>query len=150
MHSSSSQLQVRKSVRLKLLSRIEAFVDSPGQQEYFELTFLQVRGQAWRAKFVGAAQLAAVCAGCHPTLPMRVRSSCCVARASWGPCLPPLDLAGVGTQPMRLMHDGCSVVSPLVRRGWPSRCETRLCGWSCWARSTPSAGERGRPALSRG
>ena len=35
--------QVRKSVKLKLLTRIEAFVDSPGQQEYFELAFAQVR-----------------------------------------------------------------------------------------------------------
>ncbi|PRW58682.1 exocyst complex component SEC3A [Chlorella sorokiniana] len=33
--------QVRKSVKLKLLTRIEAYVDSPGQQEYFELAFAQ-------------------------------------------------------------------------------------------------------------
>lgn len=34
---------MRKSVKLKLLTRIEAYVDSPGQQEYFELAFAQVR-----------------------------------------------------------------------------------------------------------
>lgn len=38
-------LQVRKSIRLKYLTRIEAFIDSPGQQEYFELTFVQVGGR---------------------------------------------------------------------------------------------------------
>ncbi len=39
--------QVRKSIRLKHLTRVEAFIDSPGQQEYFELVFMQVRGR-WR------------------------------------------------------------------------------------------------------
>ncbi|KAI3433569.1 hypothetical protein D9Q98_003380 [Chlorella vulgaris] len=33
--------QVRRSIKMKLLTRVEAFVDSPGQQEYFELTFVQ-------------------------------------------------------------------------------------------------------------
>lgn len=37
-------VQVRKSVKLKLLTKMEAFVDSPGQQEYLELTFVQVGG----------------------------------------------------------------------------------------------------------
>eukprot|EP00887_Chlorella_sp_A99_P005461 scaffold1.g5461.t1 len=39
--ASGSRIQVRKSFRLKHLARIEAFVDSPGQQEYLELTFVQ-------------------------------------------------------------------------------------------------------------
>ena len=53
--------QVRKSVRLRLLERMEAFVDSPGLQEYLELTFVQVgrsssssRGEAGRG--IPAAQ----------------------------------------------------------------------------------------------
>jgi hypothetical protein len=33
---------VRRSVRLKLLTRLEAFEDSPGAQRYLELGFLQV------------------------------------------------------------------------------------------------------------
>jgi hypothetical protein len=41
-------LQVRKSVKLKTLTRVEAFVDSPGQQEYFELTLVQVCSRAGR------------------------------------------------------------------------------------------------------
>ncbi len=36
------RVQIRKSIRLKYLARIEAFIDSPGQQEYFELVFVQV------------------------------------------------------------------------------------------------------------
>jgi hypothetical protein len=42
-------VQVRKSIKLKLLSRMEAFVDSPGQQEYLELAFMQVRRAVWHA-----------------------------------------------------------------------------------------------------
>ena len=41
-HASHALRQVRKSVRLKLLTKLEAFIDSPGQQEYLELTFVQV------------------------------------------------------------------------------------------------------------
>lgn len=57
-------VQVRKSVRLKLLTRIEAFVDSPGQQEYFELTFAQVGAACWammRTWVLGRAMHAAAC-----------------------------------------------------------------------------------------
>lgn len=38
---SAKHIQIRKSIRLKYLARVEAFIDSPGQQEFFELVFVQ-------------------------------------------------------------------------------------------------------------
>lgn len=139
--SSPPHPQVRKSVKLKLLTRIEAYVDSPGQQEYFELAFAQVSGShpAWLHSCAGCAAPCRVC-----NAPAHQLASCLGARQGvacfiaprhpvMSPPSPSADL------PPRPSHPD-SAASPAARRGLRLRLRTRPPGWSCWARSLPFAG----------
>jgi len=121
--------QVRKSVRLKLLTRLEAFVDSPGQQEYLELSFIQVckpmhadMGQNTcmlvEGRCVCAEKACGIGAGVGWDWGRKVEEMLCTRKP-------------IPYQPAPACTHLCSGGSPLARRAWRLRFAAPPSGCNC-------------------